>query len=60
LMAQEIARGVVRVPLEAWPIRTSPRPVATSHVECCREVNNTKLSLLWDEKIKRFEEMEKR
>ncbi|KAJ1623478.1 hypothetical protein T492DRAFT_1148487 [Pavlovales sp. CCMP2436] len=42
LMAWGIARGVVEVPLEAWPIRTSYRPAAARHVKCGSERKKTK------------------
>ncbi|KAJ1623036.1 hypothetical protein T492DRAFT_1148766 [Pavlovales sp. CCMP2436] len=41
-MAWGIARGVVEVLLEAWPIRTSYRPAAARHVKCGRERKKTK------------------
>jgi hypothetical protein len=37
LMARGTAMNVVGVPLEAWSIRASPRPVATSQAKCCIE-----------------------
>jgi hypothetical protein len=41
-MVWGIAMGVVGLPLEAWPIQTSPRPAATSRVKSGREVKKTK------------------